>query len=113
MWTTCMPFFQMILLGGYTYAHLISSRLSIRLQTSVHLVLLLTSLLLLPITPHDSWKGLTPHDPTLRILALLAACGLLLLLATTAQSTRDVAPIPFLWSLLALYLLSIYHMFCP
>src|SRR3990172_13141358 len=65
VWTTCMLFFQVLLLGGYAYAHLISSRLSPGGQKWVHLLLLLASVLLLislgriwetPITPGTNWR---------------------------------------------------------
>ncbi len=73
VWTTCMLFFQMLLLGGYAYAHFTSRWLKPRAQAIVHLVLLATALALLPITPADSWKPLGGGNPTWQILALLAA----------------------------------------
>src|SRR6266446_2867534 len=45
VWTSCMLFFQVALLGGYAYAHWIN-RQSGRVQTIVHLCLLALSLLL-------------------------------------------------------------------
>ena len=30
VWTTCMVFFQVLLLGGYTYAHLVATKLGQR-----------------------------------------------------------------------------------
>src|SRR5215204_948125 len=56
VWTTCMLFFQMLLLGGYAYAHTITRRLKLRQQVIVHLILLAVALATLPITPGDSWK---------------------------------------------------------
>src|SRR5688500_607649 len=56
VWTTCMLFFQMLLLGGYAYAHTVSRRLQPRTQAVVHLVLLAAALATLPITPGDQWK---------------------------------------------------------
>ena len=72
VWTTCMLFFQALLLGGYAYAHVIS-RFKIRTQAVVHLALVACALALLPITPSDAWKPRGGEDPTLRILVLLAA----------------------------------------
>jgi hypothetical protein len=72
VWTTCMLFFQMLLLGGYAYAHTISRRLKPRAQAVVHLVLLAAALATLPITPGDNWKPTTSGDPTWHIMALLA-----------------------------------------
>ena len=72
VWTTCMLFFQVLLLGGYAYAHFISRWLKPRAQAMVHLVLLAAALALLPITPGDAWKPHGGGNPTLQILALLA-----------------------------------------
>ena len=73
VWTTCLLFFQVVLLGGYAYAHFSTSRLSPRRQVILHAVLLALSLALLPITPGDGWKSDLGGDPNLRILLLLAA----------------------------------------
>ena len=72
VWTTCMLFFQVLLLGGYAYAHFTSRWLKPRTQAIVHLALLAAALALLPITPSDSWKPHGGGNPTLQILALLA-----------------------------------------
>jgi spermidine synthase len=72
VWTTCMLFFQVLLLGGYAYAHFTSRWLRPRAQAVVHFVLLAAALALLPITPSDSWKPHGGSNPTLQILALLA-----------------------------------------
>lgn len=71
VWTTCMLFFQVLLLCGYAYAHFSARWFKPRIQAVVHLVLLAAALALLPITPADSWKPISSADPTLRILALL------------------------------------------
>ncbi|MSU50760.1 MAG: ferrichrome ABC transporter permease [Opitutus sp.] len=91
VWTTCMLFFQMLLLGGYAYAHLISRRLKPRTQAIVHLVLLAAALATLPITPNDSWKTHPGGDPTWHILALLAvSLGLpYLVLAATGPLMQE------------------------
>jgi hypothetical protein len=73
VWTTCMLFFQVLLLGGYAYAHLTSRFLKPRTQAVVHLILLGAALALLPIIPADSWKPHGGGNPTLQILALLTA----------------------------------------
>ncbi len=86
VWTTCLLFFQVMLLAGYAYAHLVVSRVSPRTQAWVHGALLLAALATLPVIPGDSWKPLDPHHPTWRILVLLAiSVGLpYFALATTA-----------------------------
>ncbi|HRH13393.1 MAG TPA: fused MFS/spermidine synthase [Azonexus sp.] len=73
VWTTCMLFFQMILLLGYLYSHWVVARLSPRRQSQLHIVLLLASLLVIPIAPSDAWKPTGAENPTLRILGLLLA----------------------------------------
>jgi hypothetical protein len=70
VWTSCMLFFQITLLGGYAYAHWVNSRVGTR-QTVIHLGLLGASLLSLPILPSTLWKPQGTEDPLLRILGLL------------------------------------------
>ena len=72
VWTTCLLFFQVFLLGGYAYAHLSARWLKPRLQAVIHLVLLAGALGFLPIIPDGQWKPGPDADPTWRILALLA-----------------------------------------
>src|ERR1039458_4556827 len=72
VWTTSMLFFQVLLLGGYAYAHCISRWLKPRSQVVVHLVLLAAALTVLPITPSDAWKPGGQGNPVLEILLLLA-----------------------------------------
>ena len=85
VWMTCMLFFQVILLAGYAYSHLIAVRLSLRAQGLVHLALLLLVLTQLPLSISDAWKP-DPHaNPSGQILILLVrsvAAPLLLLSAT-------------------------------
>jgi tetratricopeptide (TPR) repeat protein len=73
VWTTCMLFFQLLLLAGYAYAHFLARWFKPRTQAIVHLVLVAVALALLPIIPSDSWKPSDGSDPTLRILGLLLA----------------------------------------
>ncbi len=49
VWNTCMVFFQAMLLAGYVYAHLLTTRLSARHQTVAHLALLLSAAVFLPV----------------------------------------------------------------
>ncbi len=86
VWTTCMLFFQLLLVGGYAYSHWSIRTLRPRAQTLVHLVLLVAGIAALPILPDASWKPVGEADPSLRILGLLAASvGLpYFLLATTS-----------------------------
>lgn len=65
--------FQLLLLGGYAYAHAVSRYLKPRTQAILHVVLLAAALASLPITPSDAWKPAAGDDPAWRILALLTA----------------------------------------
>src|SRR3954464_3348345 len=58
-WITCLLFFQVALLFGYTYAHLLSGTRP-RIQAAIHSALITVSLLLLLITA-VMWR--TPITP--------------------------------------------------
>src|SRR5579875_654967 len=72
VWTTCMLFFQSVLVLGYLYAHAIVRHLKPRAQSLLHAGLLLASALALPILPKPAWKPSGTEDPILGILGLLA-----------------------------------------
>jgi hypothetical protein len=86
VWTTCMLFFQLLLLAGYVYAHLLTTRLSGRAQALTHGSILLLSIGLTlylakawdsAITPAANWKPPEGGDPVFRIVRTLAiAVGL-------------------------------------
>jgi hypothetical protein len=81
VWTTCMLFFQTVLLLGYGYGHGLAKRWSARNQRWLHLAMLMLVLAWLlaclaswkiPLLPGQPWK---PHEadlPTLDVLILLA-----------------------------------------
>ena len=73
VWTTCLVFFQFLLLFGYAYADWTTRKLSARNQAVLHVVLLAASLAALPIVPDTGWKPLGDEEPAWRILGLLAA----------------------------------------
>lgn len=86
VWTTCMLFFQVVLLLGYAYAHGASEALPFRRQAPVHLALLAASLLFLPVSLAP---GMTPPGGEMPIPWLLALLAVSLgapffLLSTTA-----------------------------
>jgi len=69
VWTTCVLFFQVALLAGYVYAHLISTRLGRRAQVRTHLAVLALAaaavpLLFLPLFRGGAWKPASPDSPT-------------------------------------------------
>ncbi len=69
-----MLFFQVLLLGGYAYAAVLTRMLKPRRQAIVHAGLLLVALCLLPITPSAIWKPTDGGLPAGRILLMLLAC---------------------------------------
>lgn len=73
VWTTCMLFFQMLLLVGYAYAHLLSTKLRPSRQGLVHLILVVASLLFLPIQPSQDLKPIGGASPIFGIFLLLSA----------------------------------------
>src|SRR6267154_3798078 len=82
VWNTCLLLFQILLLLGYFYAHVVSTRLPMRSQTRVHFLFLLASLAMLavtavswpsPITPGAIWKPIAAgSSPEWRVIAVLA-----------------------------------------
>ena len=74
VWTTCMLFFQAVLLAGYGYAHLLEKKLGRgRLQPIIHTALLAAAVATLPISPSEAWKPGGDDEPISRILLLLSA----------------------------------------
>ena len=71
VWTTCLLFFQLLLLGGYAFAHLIASLLGPRGQAIAYGTALLVAMAFLPIVPPEGLKPDADTVPTLRILVLL------------------------------------------
>lgn len=72
VWTIAMLFFQCVLCGGYFYAHLITRHGSPRVQTWIHIALLIAaSALALLVVPGEYLKPNGDEDPTGKILLLL------------------------------------------
>ncbi len=71
VWTACMLFFQLGLLCGYAYAHLLASRVPLARQPYVHLTLVIVSKIALPIAPNltDAAIGQAPVADILILLA--------------------------------------------
>src|SRR5262249_41510751 len=95
VWTTCLLFFQLLLLAGYSYAHGLAGRSRGRRQRLAHAGLLAISVALLavlakvwgsPILAGASWRPTDPSHPIPRILAVLAvSVGLPFFLLSTAS----------------------------
>lgn len=72
VWSTSLLFFQVALLVGYGYAHLIVTRLRLRTQVILHVALVSVALVVLPIVPSDAFRPDGGGSPTLGVLILLA-----------------------------------------
>lgn len=90
VWTTCMLFFQLLLVGGYLYSHWLVGRRP-RSQAILHIVMLALAVLTLPVMPDAAWKPENGGDPTLRIIAVLGvSVGLpYFLLSTTSPLVQS------------------------
>jgi hypothetical protein len=73
VWTTCVLFFQLVLFGGYLYAHLIAMRLPPRLQAIVHVVLLAAACVFVRVLPGSEWKPQGTEPPVEWIVRMLLA----------------------------------------
>ena len=73
VWTTCLLFFQALLLAGYAYAHASLRVLRPRAHVTLHVLLLVAGAALLPVIVGPSWKPAGEEEPVLRILLALAA----------------------------------------
>ncbi len=73
VWTSCMLFFQLLLLAGYLYAHFVSVKLSLKVQIWLHGALLLLAGLFLPfqfsekLVASFSWQS----NPVFLLIGLL------------------------------------------
>jgi len=85
VWTVSLLFFQVGLVAGYAYAHVLS-RLSGKLQVGVHCSLLVLTAVTQNVVPGEAWRPEGGEDPTWAALRILAAhIGLpYLLLSATA-----------------------------
>ena len=73
VWTTCLVFFQCMLLAGYFYSDWTTRNFSPKRQAIVHIALIAIAMALLPIIPDTTWKPVGDETPSLRILLLLGA----------------------------------------
>jgi hypothetical protein len=80
VWNTCLLLFQILLLLGYLYVYVVSTRLTTRWQTRLHLAFLLASLAGLavtahrwqsPITPSAVWKPVSGGSPEWQVILVL------------------------------------------
>ncbi len=71
VWTTCMMFFQIMLLLGYTWSHLLRRRLSPKSAWMVQTLLLVIAAWLTSIVPDEHLQPNGNENPTWAILGLL------------------------------------------
>ncbi len=103
VWTTCLLFFQAVLVLGYLYAYASSNFLSASRQATLHVGLLVASITALPIALKIGAPLESDSLPQLRLLAtLIATAGLpYLLLSSTGPllqawySQEPSSPIPY------------------
>ena len=86
VWTTCVLFFQAMLLAGYVYAHLLGRIPNVRAQIGVHLAVLLLPLLFLPLSFAGGVGGAAFEHPAASLLGkLLTTVGVpFFVISTTA-----------------------------
>jgi hypothetical protein len=73
VWTTCLMFFQLVLLGGYAYSDVATRKLATAQHAKVHVALLALAVLTLPIVAGEGLKPDPTHAPIRDLLVLLAA----------------------------------------
>lgn len=71
VWNTAMLFYQVALLLGYLYAHLVTTRLRVRRQTALHAALLVLPFLVLPLGLPAGWAPPTQTSPIPWLLAVM------------------------------------------
>jgi len=77
VWNTCMAFFQIALLAGYLYAHLLQQFLPAKIQALAHLIVLVAAALLLPVTVTGAFGAAPVGAPVGWLLTvLLVSIGL-------------------------------------
>ena len=72
VWNTALVFFQAALLAGYGYAHWLMRRFGQRSQLVVHVCVLATAALVLPIGVAPGWRPPADTPPTVWLLGLLS-----------------------------------------
>jgi SAM-dependent methyltransferase len=87
VWILCSLCFQALVLGGYSYAHVVGSRLRVRTQVLLQLVLIASAFLVLPVVVDEQLvASLTAKSRSLGLLVvLLRSVGLpFFVLSTTS-----------------------------
>jgi hypothetical protein len=74
VWNTAMMFFQIVLLAGYGYAHLLTKLPRLRWQFLLHIAIIGGGLLFLPFFVSRSLAPPTHSSPVLWLVGVLAVC---------------------------------------
>ncbi|WP_171630955.1 fused MFS/spermidine synthase [Ruegeria sp. HKCCD6119] len=72
VWTTAMLFFQVVLIFGYVYAHLLTKFLPLRWQIIAHFAFWVAALTFLPLSTSESWSYDAATSTALQTLGLFA-----------------------------------------
>ena len=72
VWNTAMLFFQIVLLAGYSYAHLTTNLLGIKGQAWLHVIIMATVLTVLPISVAQGWTPPVEEAPVPWLIGLFA-----------------------------------------
>lgn len=72
VWTTAMLFFQLVLIAGYVYAHLLTRYVPIKLQLPVHVAFWACALAFLPLSAAEGWTYDATANTTWQTLELFA-----------------------------------------
>ena len=85
VWSMAMVFFQALLLAGYAYAHLLATRMGLRLGTFIHLLFLAAAAATLPIAARGGVAPPADTDPSLWLVGVFALSVGLPFLALSAH----------------------------
>lgn len=91
VWTTAVMFFQLALLSGYLYAHVLGRHVSMRIQVALHVALVGAAFALLPVATDaqfSSAPGMTPVVSLLLMLTLGLGLPFLVIAATAPLLQR-------------------------
>ena len=87
VWTTCMLFFQVALLAGYSFVLMTTAWIGVRKQAVLQIILLLLSALYLPFTLAGDfgWLGARSNPALWLFVYLLSAIGLPIFVISTTS----------------------------
>jgi uncharacterized protein YegJ (DUF2314 family) len=87
VWSVAMVFFQSVLLAGYAYAHVLTTKLTLKSAALLHLAVLTIALATLPITISDTWSHPPESGQSIWLIGLFCASVGLPFFALSANSS--------------------------